>query len=81
MKITRTEGCTAYGMLIDGLPLEEYGVSKLFEYLSPKIRDGVVNNTISIDSIIDLFQYESFETDPNSCETCGDYVSTTTWDI
>jgi hypothetical protein len=81
MKIVKTEGCISHNITIDGVDLSEFGESKLSAYLFPKIKEGLDNGTVTIRSVIDLFQYDSYEYSDSSCETCGDSVTTTTWEI
>lgn len=81
MNIKIIQGCTAYNTLINDTPVADYGELKLIDELLPKIKEGIQNGTISINNVIELFQYDSFEQEEESCETCGDSVSTTIYNI
>lgn len=81
MKIVISEGCMAYGFSVDGVDLSDFGEPKLVEYLLPKIKEGLDNGTITINKVIELFQYDNCDFSDSSCETCGDVVTTTTWEI
>lgn len=83
-KIEITEGCTAFNTTINGesisdLP-EEY-VDEVVDYILAQIRESYNRKGIGFDSIIQLLDYDTYEHDPTVCGSCGDTVSTTTWNI
>ncbi len=83
-KFVETTGCTAFDFTVNSksfseLTKEEY--NEMLDYLFVKIREGLINQTILLENVIQLFQYDDYEYDPNTCEQCGDNVSTTTWNI
>lgn len=70
---------TVNGKLISELSEEEY--NKMLDYLFLKVKEGLSEQTILIENVIDLFQYDDYEYDDHVCEQCGDTVFTTTWNI
>ena len=83
-KIEKSEGCTAFYTLVNGknindLSPEELGA--LYDYVLSKIKEGLLGQTTSFDSVMEVLRYVDYENDGKSCETCGDSVSRTTWEI
>lgn len=83
-KFVETTGCTAFDFTVNGesfsdLSKEEY--DKMLNYLFEKIKEGINQQTILLEDVIHLFQYDDYEHDPTICEQCGDTVSTTIWNI
>ena len=84
MKIVIMEGCTAFNTSVDGVSLVDFSKKELEDFLDKllaKIREDVVDHAIQIDSVIQLMQYDSYKSDEEPCEQCGDYVTKTTWEI
>ena len=83
-KIVETTGCTAFDFSINEKCISEYTneeLDQILDYLFIKIKEGLKDNTILIQNVVHLFQYDDWEHDPNICEQCGDSVSTTPWNI
>lgn len=83
-EIKQTTGCTAYCTLINDRPIEEFSEEELLEvvdYLLQQVKVHYKEQAILFQNIVDLFQYDDYESDRNPCEQCGDSVSTTTWNI
>jgi hypothetical protein len=83
-KFIETTGCTAFDFTVNNksfseLTTQEY--DEMLNYLFLKIREGINEQTILLENVVQLFQYDDYEHDPNICEQCGDTVSTTTWNI
>jgi len=83
-KFIETTGCTAFDFTVNDksfsdLTKEEY--DKMLNYLFAKIKEGINEQTILLEDVIRLFQYDDYEYDPMVCDQCGDTVSTTTWNI
>jgi len=83
-KIVISEGCTAFwtkinDKLIEDLSKEEH--EEFIDYLLKKLKEGIYDNTISLDSVIKNFQYSDWEHDSRSCDQCGDTVDKTIWKI
>lgn len=83
-KIVETTGCTAFDLSINDrsisdIPNDEQ--EKILDYLIIKIKEGIKDNTIQFQSVVQLFQYDDYEYDDHVCGQCGDTVSTTTWNI
>jgi hypothetical protein len=53
----------------------------MLNYLFEKIKEGISEQTILLADVIHLFQYDDYEHDDYRCESCGDYRSSTTWNI
>jgi hypothetical protein len=83
-KFIETTGCTAFDFTVNEksfsvLSNTEY--DEMLNYLFEKIKEGIGEQTILLENVIHLFQYDDYEHDPHVCEQCGDSVSTTTWNI
>jgi hypothetical protein len=78
------DGCVAYDTRINGKSindLTEDEHDQFLEYLLKKIEEGVKNNTVSIQTLIETLQYDEFEYDKDVCEQCGDQIARTVWNI
>lgn len=87
-KITISEGCTAFYTVVDGKmlygeydPMTDQERDELIDYLAEKIKEEAKRSTISINNMIELFQYDRYETEEHCCDTCGDTVSRTYYEI
>jgi hypothetical protein len=83
-KFVETTGCTAFDFSANDESLSELTDeerNKILDYLLLKIKEGVQEQAILLENVVQLFQYDDYEHDPNVCEQCGDTVSTTTWNI
>ncbi len=89
MKIVISEGCTAFHTTVDGKLLYGEGNNVmtdeeralLVEHLFVRLREEIKNSAVSINDIIQLFQYDDYEMSEHECDTCGDRIVTTTWEI
>lgn len=84
MKIEITEGCIAFGTTVDGVNICDMSKEQYMEIVDKilsAIRTGIVENTVSFDSLINCLPYDNYEHDDNVCEQCGDTVDKTTWNI
>jgi hypothetical protein len=83
-KFVKTEGCTAFDFTVDGesvadIPREkEYAI---FDYLVEKIRERFDNREIQLLDVVEMFEYNDYKYEKERCDTCGDTVSWTTWEI
>jgi hypothetical protein len=83
-KFVETTGCTAFNFTVNDKSfseLSEQEHNEMLDYLFDKVREGLSEQTILLENVIHLFQYDDYEYDPNICEQCGDTVSSTTWNI
>ena len=83
-KIVETTGCTAFDLSINDVSISDIPndeQEKILDYLIIKIKEGIKDNTIQFQSVVQLFQYDDYEHDDHVCGQCGDTVSTTTWNI
>ena len=83
-KFEEVTGCTAFDFLVNGKSLSDIPESdqdEILEYLIIKIKEGIKENTIQFQNVVQLFQYDDYEHDDHVCGQCGDTVSTTTWNI
>ena len=83
-KFEEVIGCTAFDFLVNGKSLsdipknDQYGI---LDYLFVKIKEGIKENTIQLERVVQLFQYDDYEHDPEQCSSCGDTVEATIWNI
>lgn len=83
-KFEEVTGCTAFDFLVNGNSLSDISKNdqdEILDYLFVKIKEGIKENTIQLEGVVQLFQYDDYEYDEHVCEQCGDTVSTTTWNI
>jgi len=83
-KFEEVTGCTAFNFLVNGISLSDIPKNdqdEILDYLFVKIKEGIKENTIQLESVVQLFQYDDYEHDDHVCGQCGDTVSTTTWNI
>jgi hypothetical protein len=83
-KFEEVTGCTAFNFLVNGKSLSDIPKNdqdEILDYLFVKIKEGIKENTILLESVVQLFQYDDYESDPGICETCGDCRSSMTWNI
>lgn len=85
-----SEGCTAFYTDVNGKTvggsyeptrLSEEEEAELVDYLLKKVKEGLAKSTIDLNALIGLFQYDHYESDDHSCETCGDTVHRTIYNI
>jgi len=83
-KFVETTGCTAFNFSVNDKSISELSDqehNEMLDYLFIKFKEQLDDNTVSLMDLVKLFQYDDYEYDPNTCETCGDNVSTMTWNI
>jgi hypothetical protein len=83
-KFVETTGCTAFDFTVNGKSFAELSgqeYDEMLAYLFEKIKEGISQQTILLENVIHLFQYDDYEHDPTVCEQCGDTVTATTWNI
>jgi hypothetical protein len=83
-KIEQVTGCTAFGFYVNEEPISDISLEKqeeILDYLLGKIKEGIKENTIQFESVVELFQYDDYEYDDHECEQCSDTICTTTWNI
>jgi hypothetical protein len=66
-KFIETTGCTAFDFTVNSksfseLSQQEY--NEMLDYLFVKIREGINEQTILLENVIQLFQYDDYEYDP-----------------
>lgn len=83
-KFVQTTGCTAFDFTVNGesiADLSEEKQNEIIDYLLLKLKEEYTQGTILITNIVELFHYDDYEHDDYECGSCGDTVSTTTWNI
>ena len=83
-KFEEVTGCTAFNFLVNGKSLSditENDQDEILDYLIIKIKEGIKENAIQFQNVVQLFQYDDYEYDDHVCGQCGDTVSTTIWNI
>lgn len=89
-KVTISEGCTAFyteinGKIVGGeyeptcLTNEE--IDDFIDYLCEQFKKELRQSTVSLNDLIQCFQPDSWESDKNSCEQCGDTVHRKDWEF
>ena len=87
-EIIKSEGCLSFGTTVNGKdmygeynPMTPVEILEFVDYLCVKFKQELKDNTVSIDDLIGCFQCDESETEDDYCETCGDSVTTTTWNL
>ena len=80
-----TQGCTAFDFEVDGKswncenPSFEFEQKEQFKKdLGAYITKLMLEDQISVQSVVELIDADEYDSDENSCEQCGDTVS---WEI
>jgi hypothetical protein len=84
MKIKEFTGCTAFAFTFDGISecdLTEKRRLEIINYLFEKMREGLTDGTVTLQTLVKCFQYDDYGSEDSPCEQCGDTVSWTEWDI
>lgn len=84
MKIIQTTGCTAYDLTFDGVSevdLTPERREEIINYLLHRAKEELAANSIQLERLVEIFQYDEFDSDEHACDQCGDTVHTTTWEI
>jgi hypothetical protein len=83
-KFVKTEGCTAFDFTVDGESVADMSREKefeIFEDLMEKLWEKFDNREIQLLDIVEMFDYDDYKYEKERCDTCGDTVSWTTWEI
>lgn len=83
-KFVETTGCTAFDFSVNEKSISELSQNEydeMLDYIFSKMKEEINEQTVLLQDIIKLFQYDDYDYDPNICEQCGDSVSTITWNI
>jgi hypothetical protein len=83
-KFVETTGCVAFDFSVNDHAFSDMSdneYNEMLEYLFVKIKEGLKENTILLRDVVELFQYDDYESDSVPCSQCFDTVSTTTWNI
>jgi hypothetical protein len=87
-KIEINEGCTSFSTIINDKNWSgedpRYCLTKeqqdnFIDYLIEKLRIDFKSGEIHIDRLIELYEYDEYESSDYSCDTCGDTTSTRKW--
>ena len=84
MKIVISEGCMAFYTLVDDKDVNDMKPEErnvFIDTLLAKLKAGILENAVNIDSVIKCFNYDDYEYDANGCDQCGDTVSRTIYNI
>lgn len=83
MKIEVYDGCTTAGLSVDGIHIldKEFDEKAVFERLIEKLRERCAEGRVQLRDVIGLFQYDDYESSDKPCDQCGDYYSTTYYDL
>jgi hypothetical protein len=83
-KIEIVEGCTAFDTVINGVSvvdIPENEKEEVVNYLIDQLKESYKRGEVTLESLIQNFQYDDYEHDDHVCEQCGDTVSTTIYNI
>lgn len=82
MNIKVCNGCTTNDIIVDGKSINDientnYIVEHLVSQIIPQIKEGA----ITLEQLIELFQYDDYKCDGEPCDTCGDTYTITEYNI
>ena len=83
-KIEIVEGCTAFNTIVNGVSfvdIPENEKEEIVNYLIDQLKESYKRGEVTLESLIQNFQYDDYERDDYQCEQCGDTVSTTIYNI
>lgn len=87
-KIVKSEGCRSFGTTVNGQdtygeynPMTQEQIDELVDYLCQKFKEELRECNVQLDDLIECFPYTNYEIEDDYCETCGDSVSETTWEL
>jgi hypothetical protein len=89
-KITISEGCTAFyteinekivGGEYEPTCFSDEEIDELIDYLCERFKEERKQGTVLLDDLIKCFQPDSWHYDDESCDQCGDTVSSQTWEV
>lgn len=83
-RIKITEGCTAFDTQINDKREEDLLTSEraeFLDYLMTELRRRIEDGTVSLNSVIQNFQYSDYGGEEGSCGQCGDSINWTVWEI
>ena len=84
IKIQINEGCTTFDTLINDKSVGDYSPEEyaaILKKIAEKLQEGILNGTVSLESVIRCFQYEDYGSNNNPCGSCGDTTIWTLWNI
>lgn len=79
--IIESTGCTKSGAYVDGVSIEDMTTEEkngLADYLFAKFKEEIAADRDSVARMFNLF-WPSQVDDPYLCDTCDDWVNSTTW--
>lgn len=86
--IVIAEGCIGGGITVDGKELwgetnvmSDEERNELTAHLLVRLGEEVAKSTVSVQNLIELFQYDKYETADSPCGTCGDTMGWTYYTI
>jgi hypothetical protein len=83
-KIEIIEGCTAFDTVINGVSvvdIPENEKEEVVNYLIDQLKESYKRGEVTLESLIQNFQYDDWECDDYRCESCGETVSTSFYNI
>lgn len=83
-RIVDTEGCTAYNFTINERNVQDYTpeeMDKMVDYLFEKLKEHIRDRHVDFRDLVKLFQYNEFICDFKKCESCGDMITETVWEL
>jgi hypothetical protein len=83
-KIEIIQGCTAFDTVINGVSvvdIPENEKEDVVNYLIDQMKESYKRGEVTLESLIENFQYDDWECDNEKCSSCGDYCSSTFYNI
>ena len=81
-KIEIIEGCTAFDTVINGVSIvdiPENEKEEIVNYLIDRLKECYKRGEVTLESLIQNFQYDDYECDEEPCGQCFDHCSQTTY--
>jgi hypothetical protein len=83
-KIEIVEGCTAFNTVVNGVSIIDIADNEkeeIVNYLIDQLKESYKRGEVTLESLIQNFQYDDYECDNEPCGQCGDTVSTTIYNV
>lgn len=83
-KFEEVTGCTAFNFLVNDEPFYDLPKEKqeeIVDYLLVKLKEEFKAKAVQINQIVDLFQYDDYDSTSEPCSQCFDCIQSTTWYI
>ena len=83
-KFVETMGCCHFGYTVNDEDLNDIPKEKqkeIVDYICEEIKKGLDDNTVQLQDVVAVFEASDWGGDKENCDTCGDRVTWTIWEL